>query len=119
MNGTQSPARDVSAPNRPIPRKSRRRRGRPKKSGASAAAAANDLHHARVLREPMVLQWVQVAHSTLWKWIAENRFPAPIRLGPRSIAWRREEIEGWLDSRPVAEPDASASGGNLRGQRNG
>ena len=101
LNGTQSPARDVSAPNRPIPRKSRRRRGRPKK--ASAAAAANDLHHARVLREPMVLQWVQVAHSTLWKWIGERRFPAPVRLGPRSIAWRREEIEGWLDSRPKVE----------------
>ena len=37
-------------------------------------------------------------------WIYRNvrtgNFPAPVRLSTRRIAWRRSEVETWMDSRP-------------------
>lgn len=44
-------------------------------------------------------------------WIYDRRrageFPAPVRLpGGRSVAWRREDIEVWLDSLPCGEAEA-------------
>lgn len=36
---------------------------------------------------------------TLRRWIAQQDFPAPMRLGPNSVAWREDEIERWLDTR--------------------
>ena len=36
---------------------------------------------------------------TLKRWIENNQFPKPIRLGPNSVAWRISAIEKWLASR--------------------
>jgi predicted DNA-binding transcriptional regulator AlpA len=39
---------------------------------------------------------------TLSNWIRENDFPAGFLLGPNSRAWREDEVEDWLASRPTA-----------------
>jgi len=36
---------------------------------------------------------------TLGRWIGEQGFPAPIELGPNSVAWMADEVESWLSSR--------------------
>lgn len=43
----------------------------------------------------------QIVNSrmTLRRWIDEHGFPAPLHLGPNSVAWDEEEIDGWLKSR--------------------
>ncbi|MGE0099084.1 MAG: helix-turn-helix transcriptional regulator, partial [Hydrogenophaga sp.] len=33
---------------------------------------------------------------------ATQRFPNPVRLGPRAVAWRRTEIDQWSEARPIA-----------------
>jgi len=33
--------------------------------------------------------------STVWRWQKAGRFPAPVHIGPNSVAWRRSEIEAW------------------------
>lgn len=38
--------------------------------------------------------------STLWRAVRANRFPSPLILGARSIRWRVDEVEGWINSRP-------------------
>ena len=43
--------------------------------------------------------------TSIYEKIAEGTFPAPIKLGPRAVAWVSEEIEKWMDER-VAERDA-------------
>lgn len=43
--------------------------------------------------------------TTLMRWIRDEGFPQPIRLGPNSVAWREEEIAAWLDSRRPTRPD--------------
>jgi predicted DNA-binding transcriptional regulator AlpA len=42
--------------------------------------------------EPPVPPLVPVAKSTWWKWVAAGIAPAPIRIGPRCVAWRAEDI---------------------------
>ena len=41
--------------------------------------------------------------STIYRLMREESFPEPIKIGPRAVRWRREEIEDWLASRPRAK----------------
>ena len=40
--------------------------------------------------------------STVYRKVDDGTFPRPIRLGPRTVRWRRWEVEGWIASRPGA-----------------
>ena len=37
--------------------------------------------------------------TTLTRWIAELGFPAPVKLGKRSLAWRTQDVHRWLAAR--------------------
>jgi len=52
-----------------------------------------------LLRLPMVMRITGLARSTIYKLIAQNQFPAPIKLSKRAVAWLQSEIEGWVSSR--------------------
>lgn len=54
----------------------------------------------RLLRRRDVEALVGVKRSALYKWISQGEFPAPIRLGPQSVAWRSDELDAWISSRP-------------------
>ena len=46
--------------------------------------------------EPPVPALVPVAKSTWWKWVASGIAPAPVRIGPRAVAWRSEDIAAFV-----------------------
>lgn len=54
----------------------------------------------------LIRGWQAIAAATgrsrvqIWRDIAEGRFPAPIALGPNSVAWIKSEIDAWFASRP-------------------
>ncbi len=50
----------------------------------------------QILRRDEVLQLIGIARPTLYEWLRDGRFPQPIRLGARSIGWRRSDIRAWL-----------------------
>lgn len=54
------------------------------------------------LRMPSVIQITGLGRSTIYRLIADQKFPRPVRLGPRAVAWRRIEIDEWSDARPKA-----------------
>jgi predicted DNA-binding transcriptional regulator AlpA len=55
---------------------------------------------SQFLREKQLREeFLKVSHSTLWRWVADNRFPAPVRCGPRVTAWRRCDVETWAEAR--------------------
>ena len=56
----------------------------------------------RLLRLPEVLHLCGISRTTLNRLIAAGRFPAPVRIGPRAVAWRESDIRRWLESRPPA-----------------
>lgn len=44
---------------------------------------------------PPVPPIIPVSKSTLWAWCKAGRFPSPVRLGPRTVAWRVEDIRAF------------------------
>ena len=48
------------------------------------------------VRLPKVLEVFPVGRSTWWKGISEGRFPKPVKLGPRTSAWRVEDIRALI-----------------------
>jgi predicted DNA-binding transcriptional regulator AlpA len=54
------------------------------------------LPQAGFLRLPQVLQIIPVGKSTWWAGIQLGRFPKGVKLGPRTTAWRVEDIRQLL-----------------------
>lgn len=42
------------------------------------------------------------SRAALYRDVASGDFPAPIKTGRRSIAWRASDIRAWMQSRPLA-----------------
>jgi prophage regulatory protein len=70
-------------------------------SSTQPAPSASDLIPV-FLRLPSVIRVTGLGRSTIYRLMAEQKFPCPVRLGPRAVAWRRSEIEAWSDARPLA-----------------
>ena len=57
------------------------------------------------VRLPQVLHVLGIGKTTFWEGIKTGRFPAPIKLGPRTAVWRVEDIRGLISS--ISEKGAS------------
>lgn len=61
----------------------------------------NPVNVIPLLREPVVRETVGgIGHTTLWRWIREGRFPKPVRLGANCVAWRSDDVDQWINTRP-------------------
>ncbi len=38
-----------------------------------------------------------VGKSSIWAWVKAGWFPAPVKLGPRTTAWRAEDIRSLIE----------------------
>jgi prophage regulatory protein len=65
----------------------------------------SDLPGRRLISKADVLTQIPISTATMWREIAVGRFPRPVRVGARRIAFFQDEIDGWLANR-VAERDA-------------
>lgn len=52
------------------------------------------------LRMPSVVRTTGLCRSTIYRLISENKFPPPVRVGDRAVAWRQTDIERWSEARP-------------------
>ncbi len=50
------------------------------------------------LRLQQILAFLPVSKSAWWKGCRSGRYPKPIKLGPRTTAWRAEDIRALIDS---------------------
>ncbi|MDL2314254.1 AlpA family phage regulatory protein [Desulfovibrio sp. OttesenSCG-928-C14] len=53
---------------------------------------SNELQQVGFLRLPQVLKLIPVCRATWWAGCRTGRFPRPVKLGPRTTAWRAEDI---------------------------
>lgn len=60
----------------------------------------------RIIRKDELLRITGVSIATIYRWIGEGNFPAPVKLGPNSTGWRESDVEAWLDSRERIDPAA-------------
>jgi prophage regulatory protein len=44
-----------------------------------------------------VMRICALSRSTIYRRVSEGRFPAPIRLGGRAVAWPSAELQAWID----------------------
>jgi len=49
------------------------------------------------VRLPQVLSVIPVSRSTWWQGVKSKRFPQPVKLGPRTTAWRCSDIRNLVD----------------------
>jgi prophage regulatory protein len=82
---------------RPIqPWRSPMQRNPPERPSADTEAPA------LFLRIRTVVRMTGLGRSTIYRLMADKKFPTPVRLGPRAIAWRRGDLERWSEARPSA-----------------
>jgi prophage regulatory protein len=63
--------------------------------------------------QPPVPAVVPVCKSTWWAGVKSGRFPAPVKLGPRTTAWRVEDIRALLESGVIFEATGDSAGVNV------
>ncbi len=53
----------------------------------------------RLIRLKEVQHRVGLGRSTIYRWMAEGKFPKPVQLGGYAVAWALEDVESWISSR--------------------
>lgn len=53
----------------------------------------------KVLRLAQVMDSTGLGRSTIYKYIAEGKFPHPLQLSERCVGWLESEVQQWIQSR--------------------
>jgi predicted DNA-binding transcriptional regulator AlpA len=83
----------------------------------SSVLASSALTEIVLLRLPQVLSIIPVARSTWWGGIKAGKFPRPIKLGARSVAWRAMDIQALVERLTNETAPAFDARGVRRGVR--
>ena len=62
---------------------------------------------ARLLRRPEVEARTGLRRAAIYSAIKAGKFPRPVRIGDRAVAWSEAEIDGWIAER-IAESRVGA-----------
>lgn len=64
----------------------------------------NEAEGVLFLRIGGVMRITGLGRSTIYRLVADEQFPSPVRLAKRAVAWRRSDLERWSEARPTATP---------------
>lgn len=53
----------------------------------------------KVLRLAQVIDSTGLGRSTIYKYMAEGKFPIPLQLSERCVGWLENEVQQWIQSR--------------------
>lgn len=56
---------------------------------------------ALFLRIGTVMRITGLGRSTIYRLMADEQFPSPVRLTKRVVAWRSTDLERWSEGRPT------------------
>lgn len=62
----------------------------------------------KIIKRREVEATTGLSRSSLYRLAAAGEFPRPIRLGPRAVGWRADEIAAWIEQR-TAERDGKGA----------
>ena len=48
--------------------------------------------------DPPVPPMIPIGRSTWWQWVRDGKAPAPVKLGPRTTAWKSSDISALIES---------------------
>lgn len=75
-------------------------------------AVSAETRRRALIRMPRVQEITGNGKSWIYAAIRRGEFPAPVRCGPKNVAWVEDEIYAWVEAR-IAEADAK---GRTQGQ---
>lgn len=52
-------------------------------------------------RMSTVIKLTGLGRSTIYRMMAEDKFPAQVRIGARAVAWRWSDLKQWSAARPT------------------
>ena len=61
----------------------------------------------RLLRLREVGDLVRLSRSAVYRRMQAGEFPRPVRIGPKAVRWRTEDIEAWLATHPKRCPSVN------------
>lgn len=56
----------------------------------------------RLMRADDVVTLTGLAKSTIYRLMSISQFPAAVKIGPRAVRWRVEEVQAWISERSRA-----------------
>lgn len=60
--------------------------------------AADGLPHVGYVKIAQILKAYPVGRSTLYDWVRSGKFPRPYKIGPRTSAWKVEDVRAVFES---------------------
>ncbi|WP_294948288.1 AlpA family transcriptional regulator [Sulfurivirga sp.] len=54
---------------------------------------------SELMRLKEVCQETGLSQGTIYRLMSEGKFPQSVKIGPRSVAWKRMEVYDWIRSR--------------------
>lgn len=51
-----------------------------------------------ILRTNQLAEYLEISRSTIWRWEKNPDFPKKIKLGTRSVGWRKSDIDRWIEN---------------------
>jgi prophage regulatory protein len=69
-----------------------------------------------LLRLPAVIEAVALKKSTIYRRLKNGSFPSPVKLGARAVAWRADDIQQWIASRPSVLSPSQIHGREFPGE---
>lgn len=76
--------------------------------------SSENLDDVIFLRLPEVKAVTGLSKTSLYTLIRAQSFPAPVRVGPRAVAWVRSEVKQWAANRILASRTALDVAGGKR-----
>jgi prophage regulatory protein len=62
----------------------------------------------RIAKRPEVERLTGLSRSSIYRLAAAGQFPQPVKLSPRAVGWRADEIAAWIEQR-TAERDGKGA----------
>ena len=59
------------------------------------------------LRRRTVENKTGLSRSTIYARVKDGTFPAPVRIGPRAVAWLESDVEAWQAAQVAATRNAA------------
>lgn len=58
----------------------------------------------KLMTKAETCEYLNLSDSTIFRLRRDNIFPKPLQLGPRTIRWKRKDIDNWLESITPEQP---------------
>lgn len=57
-----------------------------------------EMANEKILKLPAVIETVGLGRSTIYRMMAEGKFPQSVKLGARAVGWKQSDIDEYLNS---------------------